>query len=57
MGRRFGAPLGVAIWLISEEILRQYTDYRHAPLGLLLIAVVFLAPKGVAALLSRKVKA
>ncbi|WP_200843629.1 branched-chain amino acid ABC transporter permease [Pantoea sp. 18069] len=57
VGRRFGAPLGVAIWLISEEILRQYTDYRHAPLGLLLIAVVFLAPKGVAALLSRKAKA
>lgn len=54
VGRRWGAPLGVAVWLVFEEVLRQHTEYWHAPLGLLLIAVVFLAPKGVAALLSRK---
>ena len=30
--------------------MRQVTDYWHWPLGLLLVAVVFLAPRGLAAL-------
>jgi branched-chain amino acid transport system permease protein len=54
VGRRWGAPIGVAVWLVLEELSRQVTDYWHWPLGLLLIAVVFGAPKGVAALLERK---
>lgn len=54
VGRRWGAPLGVAVWLVFEEVLKQFTEYWHAPMGLLLIAVVFLAPKGLSALASRK---
>ena len=53
-GRRWGAPLGVALWLTLEEVLKLYTDYWHWPLGLLLLLVVFLAPQGVAALLERR---
>ena len=49
-GRRWGAPLGVALWLTLEEVLKMYTDYWHWPLGLLLLLVVFHAPQGVAAL-------
>ena len=54
VGRRWGAPLGVAVWLVFEELLKQFTEYWHAPMGLLLIAVVFLAPKGLSAIASRK---
>lgn len=54
IGLRWGAPLGVAVWLTLEEILKQSTDYWHAPMGLLLIAVVFLAPKGLAAFFAKK---
>ena len=50
LGRRWGAPLGVAIWLTLAEVLRLYTDYWHWPMGVLLILVVFFAPRGVAAL-------
>ena len=53
-GRRWGAPLGVALWLTLEEALKLYTDYWHWPLGLLLLLVVFHAPQGVAALLERR---
>ena len=54
VGRRWGAPLGVAVWLVFEELLKQFTEYWHAPMGLLLIAVVFLAPQGLSAIASRK---
>ena len=53
-GRRWGAPLGVALWLTLEEVLKLYTDYWHWPLGLLLLLVVFHAPQGLAALLERR---
>ena len=54
IGLRWGAPLGVAVWLVLEEVLKQHTDYWHAPMGLLLVAVVFLAPKGLAAFFAKK---
>lgn len=50
LGRRWGAPVGVAIWLTLAEVLRLYTDYWHWPMGLLLLGIVFFAPRGVAAL-------
>ena len=53
-GRRWGAALGVALWLTLEEVLKMYTDYWHWPLGLLLLLVVFHAPQGVAALFERR---
>ena len=54
IGLRWGAPLGVAVWLLLEEVLKQHTEYWHAPMGVLLIAVVFLAPKGLAAFFAKK---
>ena len=49
IGLRWGAPLGVAVWLVLEELLKSYTEYWHAPMGLLLLLVVFVAPKGLSA--------
>lgn len=54
LGRRWGAPLGVALWLTLEEALKMHTDYWHWPLGVLLLLVVFHAPQGLAALLERR---
>lgn len=50
LGRRWGAVLGVAVWLALSEVLKLYTEYWHWPLGLMLIAVVFAAPRGLAGL-------
>ncbi|RZL60932.1 MAG: branched-chain amino acid ABC transporter permease [Variovorax sp.] len=54
LGRSWGGPVGAAVWLLLEEVLKQYTTYWHLPLGLLLIAVALWAPKGLAALSRRK---
>ncbi|WP_394791643.1 branched-chain amino acid ABC transporter permease [Rhodoferax sp.] len=51
LGRRWGGPVGAAVWLALEEVLKLNTDYWHLPLGLLLIATALYAPKGLAALL------
>ncbi len=58
IGKRWGAIIGVAIWMVLEEVIKQFTDYWHWPLGLMLIIVVFYAPHGVASLhaLRRAVK-
>jgi branched-chain amino acid transport system permease protein len=56
LGRSWGGPVGAVVWLLLEEVLKQYSEYWHLPLGLLLIAVALWAPKGLAAL-SRKKKA
>ncbi|RZI96094.1 MAG: branched-chain amino acid ABC transporter permease [Variovorax sp.] len=54
LGRSWGGPVGAAVWLLLEEVLKQYTDHWHLPLGLLLIAVALWAPKGLAALYERR---
>ena len=48
VGLRWGGPIGAAVWIALEEILKQVTEYWHLPLGLLLIAIVFVAPRGLA---------
>ncbi len=50
LGRRWGGPLGAAVWLTLEEVLKLNTDYWHMPLGALLIVTALYAPKGLAAL-------
>lgn len=50
VGHRWGGPVGAAVWIGLEEIVRRFTEYWHLPLGLLLIAIVFLAPRGLAGL-------
>lgn len=52
LGRRWGGPVGAAIWLALEEVLKLQTDYWHLPLGVLLIVIALWAPQGVSALLS-----
>lgn len=54
LGRSWGGPVGAAVWLLLEEVLKQHTEHWHMPLGLLLIAVALWAPKGLAALSRRK---
>jgi branched-chain amino acid transport system permease protein len=54
LGRSWGGPVGAVVWLLLEEVLKQYSEYWHLPLGLLLIAVALWAPKGLAALSRRK---
>jgi len=53
VGRRWGGPIGAAAWIFLEEVFKQYTDYWHMPLGVLLILIVFWAPRGLAGVLDR----
>jgi branched-chain amino acid transport system permease protein len=48
IGYRYGGVLGALVLLLLEEILAAYTEFWHLPLGVLLLAVVFLAPRGLA---------
>lgn len=48
LGYRYGGVLGAVVLLTLEEVLALWTDYWHLPLGLILLAVVFLAPHGLA---------
>lgn len=50
MGLRYGGLVGAAVMLALEEVLRMWTEYWHLPLGLVLLAVVFGAPRGLAGL-------
>lgn len=52
-GRYWGPALGVAVWMVAEEALRQWTEHWHGPLGALLIGVAVLAPKGVSSIADR----
>lgn len=56
VGNRWGGVIGAGVWLVLEEVLRMYTDYWHWPMGLLLLFVVFVAPKGIAAWFETKGK-
>ncbi|RYX96232.1 MAG: branched-chain amino acid ABC transporter permease [Comamonadaceae bacterium] len=53
VGRRWGGPVGAAAWIFLEEFFKQYTDYWHMPLGVLLILIVFLAPRGLSGVFDR----
>ena len=55
IGYRYGGVLGAAALLLLEEVLSQFTDHWHLALGLVLLAVVFAAPRGLAGLFSRRV--
>ncbi|MBU4609430.1 branched-chain amino acid ABC transporter permease [Achromobacter sp. GG226] len=54
LGRRWGAPLGVAVWMTLAEVLKLHTAYWHWPMGVVLLLVVFFAPRGLAALADRR---
>ena len=54
IGYRYGGVLGALVLLLLEEVLAAYTEFWHLPLGVLLLAVVFLAPQGLSGWLERK---
>ena len=54
LGRRWGAPLGVALWLSLAEALKSVTEHWHWPMGVLLLAVVVFASQGLAGLGRRR---
>jgi branched-chain amino acid transport system permease protein len=53
VGRPWGPLAGVLAWMTLEEFFRDFTEFWHWPMGVLLVAVVFLAPKGITALRGR----
>lgn len=50
IGLRYGGVAGAVVMLVLEEVLRQWTEYWHLPLGVLLLGVVFGAPRGLVGL-------
>jgi branched-chain amino acid transport system permease protein len=56
VGLRWGGPLGAFVWIGLEELFKQFTEYWHLPLGVLLVAIVFIAPRGLAGLVRRRAK-
>ena len=53
IGLRYGGLVGAAVMLWLEEVLRLYTDYWHLPLGVLLLAIVLFAPRGLAGMFKK----
>lgn len=54
MGLMFGGVAGATVLLVLEEVLRNWTEYWHLPLGVLLLIIVFAAPQGLAGWFNRK---
>jgi len=52
-GSLWGGALGAVVLLLLEELLSGYTLHWQMALGLLLLAVVMLAPQGLAGLAAR----
>jgi branched-chain amino acid transport system permease protein len=53
VGHRFGGFLGAAVLLLLEEVLSPYWTHWPLLLGVLLLAVVLRAPRGLAGLFAR----
>ena len=51
-GALWGGPLGAAVFLLLEELLSAYTLHWQLALGALLLAVVMLAPQGLAGMVT-----
>ncbi len=54
VGTLWGGVVGATVLLGLEEALAGVTEHWHIILGLLLLAVVLFAPKGVAALFGKR---
>ncbi|HLR13838.1 MAG TPA: branched-chain amino acid ABC transporter permease [Burkholderiaceae bacterium] len=53
LGLRWGGVVGAVVLLGLEELLRQWTDFWHLPMGVLLLLVVLFAPRGLAGIRRR----
>ena len=56
VGALYGGVVGAVALLVLEEILVGFTPHWHIVLGLALLGVVFLAPRGIAAYFTTLVK-
>jgi geranylgeranyl pyrophosphate synthase len=56
VGRLWGPVVGAVVFLLLEEILGHYTMHWQFFLGAILLAVVLLAPRGLAALGERRAR-
>ncbi|PKO86657.1 MAG: branched-chain amino acid ABC transporter permease [Betaproteobacteria bacterium HGW-Betaproteobacteria-12] len=54
VGYLYGGVVGAVVLLLLEEVLLGFFAHWHIALGLLLLAVVLFAPKGVAALFGKR---
>jgi branched-chain amino acid transport system permease protein len=54
VGYLYGGVVGAVVLLLLEESLVGVTEHWHIVLGLLLLAIVLFAPKGVAALFRKR---
>jgi len=54
VGYLYGGVVGAVVLLLLEESLVGVTEHWHIILGLLLLAIVLFAPKGVAALFRKR---
>ena len=53
VGHLFGGLIGAAILILMEEILSGYTQHWQLGLGIVLLGIVFFAPRGVARMFER----
>lgn len=53
VGHRYGGLIGAAVLLVLEEVLSAYTIHWQLGVGLVLLAVVLLAPRGIAGVFER----
>lgn len=54
LGSLWGGLVGAAVFLVLEEVLTVFTPHWQIALGLILLGVVFYAPKGIAGIFARK---
>lgn len=54
LGSLWGGLAGAAAYLVLEEVLSAFTGHWQIVLGLVLLGVVYFAPRGIAGLLARK---
>lgn len=54
LGSLWGGLAGAAAFLVLEEVLTAFTKHWQIALGLILLGVVFFAPKGIAGLFARE---
>jgi branched-chain amino acid transport system permease protein len=54
IGHLYGGAIGAIVLLVLEEVLSAYTIYWQLPVGVILLAIVLFAPRGLAGAFARK---
>ncbi|MBK7814016.1 MAG: branched-chain amino acid ABC transporter permease [Rhodocyclaceae bacterium] len=56
LGSLWGGLAGAVVFMVLEEVLTAFTPHWQIILGLILLGVVFFAPRGIAGLFARKAR-